>query len=710
MVYTFCEDYRPEVTHEFIKYRGRKKGAICERWISLDTETSHNHEKENPIGWIYQWSFIFGNDCVFGRTPSQLMRVLRRIVDAYSLGPEKRIAVYIHNASYDLQYLKDYLYKEFGEFRVLALKERHIITYDNDFFSFRCSYRLSNKSLEKWAKDLGCKNQKKVGLVDYDIIRYQDSELSEEDWAYMFGDVLTLDECMERQLALYDDNISTIPYTATGYIRRVTRQNFQKVPHNWRAFQNSRLNATTYAFCKREYSGGLTHGNRFLAGEIVRPGAGQMIRHRDFRSHYPSQQRTQKFPIGMFNLWGRDVSIETINKLMDKYSLLIECQFSNIVVKDASIVFPILQESKCKVGKIGPVKMICDNGRVLSLRGTVSLVCTEYDLYWILRMYDIQKIKYTRVYAAVKDYLPEFMRETIDGFFLGKTEFKEKEKAETDPEKKLDFALSLMKAKNGLNSVYGMTSTDPVRLEITMDPEGLEPWHATQPKTDGEALDAYYNNRNNFMRFSWGCWCTSLARSELLKFAYDIIGNKGAEMWRCIYMDTDSIFYISDAETERRIETYNAELLAESERLGAFIEYNGKRVHYNQFTDENENITEFKFLHAKTYGYRLDSGEMKVTIAGVPARVLDRLDENGKAVYYTREEELGSLENLEAGFIFRRCGGVAVTYTETGIYTATVNGHTLECGSAAIISRVTKTLSSEIEAHLEVLEMGIIGE
>lgn len=713
MKYVSWEDYNPKALYKPLKYRGKKKGEVLERWMALDTETSHNHDEEHPKGWIYQWAFVFGHDCVYGRKPSEFIQALKKIAEVYRLGNGRKLIIYVHNLSYDIQYLKNWLYDAFGDFRILALKEHHFITYENEFFLFKCSYRLSNKSLEKWAKDLGCTNQKKVGLVDYSLIRYQDSPLTNEDWAYMFGDVLTLDECLERQIyQMYNDDITTVPLTSTGYIRRTARQNFQKANHSRRAFLNSRLHNDTYTLCRREFAGGLTHGNRYYSGEIIKPGEGQTIKHRDFRSHYPSQQRVRKFPVGMFNFWGEDIGIDEINRLMNDYALLIECEFSNICVKDKSIVFPILQESQCRLGSIGPVKIIADNGRILSLAGTVNIVCTELDLYWILRMYDIQTIHYRKVYTAVKGYLPEWMLETVDTFFHGKTEFKDLAEHEKDPEKKLDYTLSLMKAKNGLNGLYGCTATDIVRAEITMDAEGESPWNVSYPENRTEALDSYYNNMNSFMRYEWGVYCTNWGRWELLKFAYDIVGNNGTEMWRCLYMDTDSLFYLSDEETERRVEAENARLREKSEQIGAYIEHKGKRVHYDQFTLEDENITAFKFLHAKCYGYETDGKELHITIAGVPARVLDHLDENGKPVYYTREQEMESLDNLEAGFVFRRCGGTTATYTETGITVESIQGHVTEYASAVIIRESTKTLKNEIEKHDDIWEYkaGIIGE
>lgn len=696
-----CTQWQPSFDGDFLKSKSKsKKGtSLFEYWVSLDTETSHNHNEDAPVGWIYQWCFRFCDDTVIGRKPSELMRAFRQIADFYELGKGKRVVVYVHNLSYDWSYLVDWLASEFGEGRLLAIKSHKLITYTNDFFEFRCSYMLSNKSLAKWSKDLGTKHRKLEGFVDYDIIRTQESVLTAEDWAYMIEDVLTLHECINTQFASYGDNVQTTPLTATGYIRREIRKNYRLDDHNRKRFSLTRLSEETYRMCKAEYAGGYTHGDRFVAGDTVEG----TIRHRDFRSHYPSQQRTQYFPIGKFNLYGENVTRDDIDRQLDKHCILLQCRITNIRLKSIYTNFPYLQESKCKEGHITPYRAMSDNGRILTFAGTTILVFNEHDLYWFERLYDCQHIVYEKLYVSMKGYLPKFMIDTVDTFMHGKTMYKTLEENEHNPEKKHDFKMSLMKSKNGLNAVYGCSSTDPIRDEIVYT--NMTDWDEKRPEDIQGGLDKYYNNINNCMRFCWGCWTTSSARNELFRFAYDIIGNGGLVANNCLYMDTDSIFYKSTPEIEKRIEDYNAELRSDSDRKGAFIEYEGKRVHYNQFCDEGEDISKFRFLHAKCYAYegKDDTGEhiFKCTIAGVPDRIITGTDKEGKPIYYTREEELGSIDNLEVGRTFTKCGGVKVKYAYYEPFSYNYNGEEIECASCAIISQTTKTLKHESEKHLD---------
>ena len=97
------------------------------------------------------------------------------------------------------------------------------------------------------------------------------------------------------------------------------------------------------------------------------------------------------------------------------------------------------------------------------------------------------------------------------------------------------------------------------------------------------------------------------------------------------------------------------------------------------------------------------NGELHCTIAGVPARVIEGTDEEGKPIYYTREEELGNIEELKEGKQFTKCGGTSVSYCEHGIDSFVNETEVTEYASSAILWKTTKTLSSEIEAHFEPL-------
>ena len=704
--YAVCEvsNFIPEIKHGWKVKTVRRQGyevktLLYERWVSLDTETSWNHDEQNPVGWIYQWAFKFGGQVVIGRKPSELVEALRRLKMALELSKSRKLVVFVHNLSYDIQYLKQWLIGAFGAFKILAVKPHKFITFEVEGFIFKCSFKLSNKSLATWAGDLGTEHAKlKEDKAFYDEIHYQDEPLSRENWRYQILDAVVLDEAIEKQLVAYGDNILTVPLTSTGYVRREARRNYKKERKNRKAFVTTQLSKETYLACKEEFAGGLTHGNRFLCGKTVRPEAGEFIKHRDFRSHYPTQQRTQKFPVGKFNLWGEHLTIEEVRELVKDYCVLMKVTFQNVRVKKA-VVLPILSVAKCYKGRSERLNMVEDNGRVLECKGVFTLYLTELDFHWISKQYEVEFYDIEKTWVAVKGYMPDYMKVTVDEFFLGKTKWKmelakEKAKGEkADKERVIYLSLELMKSKNGLNGIYGMSATDIVRVNYEMDDAGE--WKQEAPDA-GEALKKYYGSENSFNRYQFGIYTTSHARNELLFYAEIIESNGGT----VLYVDTDSIFYVSNERIEKAIEEENERRKARALSIGAFVEYEGKTVTYDSFDDEMEEITAFRFLHAKCYAYTYKEGsaeKMKCVIAGVP--------EYEDATHaFSREEELGGIDDLDEGKTFERCGGTRAIYVETPCGEMEINGHKTEVGASCIILPTTKTLHNQITIYEQFIQ------
>ena len=683
----YCSEYEPTATYHFIRKSGKAKIEYLERWLSLDTETSYATIGDEKIGWVYQWAFKFGDDIVGGRTPSELIRALKAIRAAYDLTEDekRRIVVFVHNLSFDIQYLKDWLCRTFGEYEILAIAPHRFITFRVGCFEFRCSWKLSNKSLAVWGHDLGCEHQKIVEKKSYYAeTHYQDEPLTAENWDYQVRDVVALDECVEKQMDAYGDTIATIPLTSTGYVRRVARKNYKKDIKNRRHFESTALNEDTYTCNRAAFAGGLTHGNRFLCEKTISPDTekGEHIRHRDFRSHYPTQQRTRGFPVGKFVYYGANVTLERAGELGKKHCLLMWLTLEDIRIKDG-VVLPVLSVAKCYAGRKGKLKIVDDNGRILAAKGVTTIAVTDLDLKWILKQYKIKSYNIDKLWIATRGFLPQYMIETVDEFFKGKTAWKVLEKSAKTPEEKIYYHMELLKSKNGLNGIYGMTATDIIRELYEMSAETGE-WTVTEPDIQS-ALSKYYKSKNSFNRYQWGVWTTAAARDELLTYAEIIQTNGGV----VLYVDTDSIFYIGTDKTESAIEKENARRYDRAVKLGAYIEYERKRVTYDSFDDEGEDITEFRFLHAKCYAYKTNEDGLKCVIAGV--------NEFEDATHeYSREDELGDIDNLQTGKTFERCGGTMSSYTESPCKRELINGHMTEYASACIIENTTKTLHNQI--------------
>ena len=740
---------------EFVSKRkkddnGWYKTESATEFSALDTETSKvllDEERNDYIGWIYQWCFSYPAEeegvqlLVYGRRPSELVESLKKIIEVNGLheGTEsdrssKIMYFVVHNLSYDYTYIKDWLEQTFGhKCKVLATDPHKLISFEIGGLVFKCSYKLSLRSLENWGAVLGVENQKLVGEIDYDTVRYQDTDLGgldSPDWRYMFGDVKALYECYSEEMKINGDDLTTVPLTSTAYLRRFELGLFNEDEKNRKKFKEERMDSKTYKLIMAESAGGLTLGNRHWAGATVRVDeivSGEAfidwtdtdfsnvtgIRHRDFVSHYPSQQKTTTCPVGKFvqhyNRFSAEKSgakkwtFDDLEELDKKREFLAVVEVTKATLH-SEVTAPYLQVHKCVEGsaksKRGYIKTSVDfdrlvhfNGRVIELDGKCYIVINKYDYKILKKQYDMEW-ELVLVYSAPRGPFPEYIQRTVDHFFKSKTERKAEVKrlekegyAKNSPE--MIFAKKYLEVdKARLNSCFGCSDTSPVRLENYEDEAGE--WHKSKLTEEYlvDKLDRYYEAYSSFNELRYGTWTSAAARYELIEFI-ELIGYE-----YFLYADTDSIFYLSTPEIEAKIEARNRELRELGDKNGWYVEVNGKKVYYNQFEDEDEDIREFRFLHAKCYAYNekvegKEGYKLSCTIAGVPAYTDDKT--------VTREEELGGIDNLKHGKTFTLCGGTQCKYVNHRPTIEEVDGHMTEYASAAIITKATKTLKAIIE-------------
>lgn len=668
---------------------------------------------DHDIGWIYQWCFSY--PCrngkrwlVYGRKPSQLAYCLKRIAEVNRLDVDNKILIFVHNLSYDWQFFHAFVQDQFEEDgEVLAVGPHRLINWQIGGLEFRDSLKVAQKSLAKWGKDLNIRHKKLVGEIDFKLTRYQDTPLTRSDWRYMFRDVVSLDECVAKQMELWGDKTKSIPLTNTGYVRRETRKEFRKSKSNREYFQRKALTLETYRFCRSEFAGGLTHGNRFRAERTIDLEAIKRklerddikIKHRDFVSHYPSQQITKYGPGSKFTLYyDHEQDEERHTLLIPELLDLDRCVLASIVIWGLElregITLPYAQECKIMAGQMDKLDLVSDNGRVIKmLSGSSVIVLNELDLKWYVKLYKF-KYKILKVYTATKAPFPNFITNTVRKFFIEKTRLKKelkriaKEYGE-DSDQYREMKIQELIAKGMLNGIYGMSATDIVRTKHFETDSGLWDKEVLTSDMIEERINKYYNGKKNFMNYELGLWTTAHARDELMEFC-ELVG------WEYfLYADTDSLFYISTPEIEEKIEAKNKEFRDECDKNGWYIELEGKRTYFHQFDDENEEIIQFRFLHAKCYAYVTSDGQLHATIAGVP-------EKGGNS---TRVKELGNINELVPGKVFKACGGTISKYPprfeSNKPRIKTVNGHDLEVSSYVLIDSSTKELKSSIEREEE---------
>lgn len=170
-------------------------------------------------------------------------------------------------------------------------------------------------------------------------------------------------------------------------------------------------------------------------------------------------------------------------------------------------------------------------------------------------------------------------------------------------------------------------------------------------------------------------WITAWARYRLEA------GIKAAEL-DFLYCDTDSVYSLSPIP----LDSFNADRKADSIKHGAYADDPAGRHHYmGVFEQEGGKIDRFITWGAKKYALE-SGGKLSITIAGV-----------GKKTGAAELGNLGGLEALRPGFIFREAGGTAATYNDVPYGEITVDGHTLDIGPNIYIEESTYTLGLTAE-------------
>ena len=639
----------------------------------LDTETSHDSITR---GWVYQWAVKWQGQYIYGRKPSELVKLLKQFIEFYNLGGNRRLIFYIHNASYDMQYLKRY-FMSLGNMHVMATDAHTFLIVDIEGIRFLCSYKLSNMSLDLFSKSYAEKYVKASGEIDYTLVRYQDEHLTPEDWYYMFSDVASQYDAIHEYLKINGyDRAYKAPYTSTGFVRSNCRS-ASAHSLNWhKKFLTSALTLEQYQLCRQAFMGGITICSWQYEGDTVRVGRNgvQKIGHKDFVSSYPARQMLDYFPIGKGFWWGEVKDEKEFDTLLDTYCCVFLLYLEKVRIKEG-ITAPYIPSSKC-ISLINPLKI---NGKVIYADSLIIAV-TEIDYKWIKRQYKAEGQKPLNMLCFNRGKAPVWLRNEVMQYFVKKC---------TTAKNTKDY--SLVKAL--LNSIYGMSATQICRDNWRFGKEGEKvngvdvTGMIIKDGADSQnQIDRFYGSRNNFMPYQIGVYTTAHARNALMTMIETI----GYDNF--LYCDTDSAFYISTPEIEARLDKMNEGIIKRAKAAGAYYE--------NKFlgaAEDEPDIRAFRGLHAKCYAmeeYNKRKGdyELKVTIAGIPKVSTKWID--GKPVTKTNAEELKHIDRLQDGFVFKHCGGTRTAYIEDDPHTEVINGHPTELSSAAIIDNIEKEISN----------------
>lgn len=408
-----------------VKNRKGNPGKKARHYIGItsafDIETSILPGTETAFMYIWQWAFQ--DVVVIGRTWEEFTDLVTRIRQHL---PEGRwLVVYVHNLAHEFQYLKG-IYS-FTENDVFAVGSRKVIKADMyGQIEFRCSYKLTNMSLKEFTRKMGVEHQKLSGEeFDYSKVRYPWTEISPEELEYCVNDVAGLVEALNALMARDGDNLSTIPLTSTGYVRRETKRAMKAGTHH-SALAAMMPEYDVYLALREAFRGGNTHANRFFTGDIV-----YQVHSADRSSSYPAVLCNREYPLTQFiPIMPSDLNMGYIKRCIEirHKALLLRIGIKDLCLRDPYWGCPYLSKDKCR--EIRQASYVIDyknvemndNGRIIEAEYLETTI-TDVDLEIICKEYTGTIIFLQGWYASYKPLPEPFLQEVIK-YYTDKTQLK----------------------------------------------------------------------------------------------------------------------------------------------------------------------------------------------------------------------------------------------------------------------------------------------
>lgn len=509
--------------------------------VSFDIETSSFYEENEKRAIMYAFTFNINGFTIIGRTREEFLYILDKWSSNIkkSLGERVRVLIYVHNLSYEFQWIR----KRLKWSKLFFNEDRQplkAITEDT-IFEFRCSLILSGYKLETVGENLQkYKVQKLVGNLNYDKIRTPLTPMTTEELAYLKNDGDVVVSYIQEELEKHYNRIYNIELTKTGKVRKYMRKlclyggasshksNIAIKQYNkyLRLIGSITIgSALEYKMLKESFAGGFTHASNFASGKEFID-----VVSLDETSAYPYQLVSKQYPMGNAEY----VDIKSVKELEENnkyYCTLFIIEFIGLKDKLEKCYEHYISLSKCKNVK----GVVVDNGRVVRA-SQLTMTITNVDYEIIKEYYSWDKIRIGTFIRYKKALLPrEFVKGVLDLYqkktTLKGVKFKEEE---------------YMSSKEMLNACYGMCVTDICRDEIVYENDDYD----KEPVDIEDALTKYNKNKQRFLAYQWGVWCSAYNRRDLYKGISECKGDY-------LYSDTDSLKIINYEKHKAFFEDYN---------------------------------------------------------------------------------------------------------------------------------------------------------
>ena len=592
---------------EVHKKRGKRAVPVSDTIYTFDIETTSLFDIEGEyktfdyslppsyyagrekIGTPYIWMFGVNDTVYYGREFTHFEFILKMLSDSII-----RKIIWVQNLSFEFGFLPEIL-KHYTVDSMISRDLRKPISFviKELNIEFRCSYMLTNLSLEKAAEQY-TDVKKLTGSLDYNKARGITTPISSEELAYCKYDIICLYKIIDYYKSKYQ-HLCNIPYTCTGEARKALNDVVDYGYHitQWKLVPEYAQYLQLYAV----FMGGYTHSNIINTGKVFKASDGYNLDSQDIASSYPASLLLNKYPATPFKLYTYDRYLE----LKDTHVFYFLVTLKNVKSRYYN---HYISDSKA----FNKSKTVVDNGRIASA-DTLDLWCTDVDLEIIQTNYECDII-YQKIYGSYAKYLDKRVLHFLLDLYKGKTTLKNK-----DPE-----MYRLKKAI--LNSCYGMACTNPLKNNSFYSSE--DGWYKkdfSEEFVKGILADQKKSYSNLFF-YAVGCYCTAYSRKavylNILKIDKDMI-----------YCDTDSIKYKGyhdDIFEEHNKSVYQKylDLIAYDPTItldDLMPEDDKGVIHPIGYFEKETNTDDTKYqefitLGAKKYAYR-DASGLHITVSGV---------------------------------------------------------------------------------------------
>ena len=550
-------------------------------------------------GCCYHCQFSVNDKVYYFREIAEFENVLKAISNKFV---EK--IIYIHNLAFETEWLLPIL-KKYTIIDMIARESRKPISYHIKELNitFRCSFMLTNLSLEKSAEKYT--NVKKAkGDLDYSIIRSPLTKLTEVEKYYCEMDCICVYEIIKYFRKEYG-HIKLIPYTQTGEMRRAYKKVVPKYHYNY--VRQLVPDLDEYNMLVKAFAGGITHGNILYIKEFINE---KMVSF-DICSSYIASMLTEKYPVEKLR------KIETnMNKYYssNEYAKLYDLTLKGIKAK---MYNHYISFSKCEEYK----NIVLDNGRVVKA-DYIRTTITDVDFEMIKKSYKIEEIIYNEIRVAEKDYLPKYFIEFLLKLYADKTTLK-------NVDGKEDL---YMKGKQFLNSTFGACVMNAVQSSVVLD-KGVWKCSVDSDEFKKSKLDEQKSEDSyTLFVYSTGVWITAYSRRNLFERLIDNNYELDSDV---VYYDTDSLKILNGDKHIHIFEEYNKSI--SRKLLEMCVHYNipfskckPKDIkgieHLIGVYEIDGEYSEFCTLGAKRYCYRsLEDNEIHITVSGVNKKAVSAL-------------------------------------------------------------------------------------